>query len=97
MMRPRLDLGKLQYRDVVFSSSEDGQPLGTSSTSREPKESQWKVINIKIIEYVKEDDCPVKTLAKFMDCTATYIMVYLTIIYYSWQKWRNESKHTPSN
>ncbi|CEI87432.1 hypothetical protein RMCBS344292_01846 [Rhizopus microsporus] len=28
MMRPRSDLGRLQYRDVAFSWSEDGQLLG---------------------------------------------------------------------
>jgi hypothetical protein len=71
VMRPRSDLGRLHYRDVAFSWSEDGQLLGASLTSREPKESQWKTIKIGPAKQAKEDDCPVKTLAKFMDRTAS--------------------------
>ncbi|KAG1169791.1 hypothetical protein G6F70_007492 [Rhizopus microsporus] len=56
MMRPRLDL--------------DGRLLGVSLTSREPKESQWKTIKIGTAEQAK-DDCPVRTLAEFMDHTAS--------------------------
>ncbi|KAG1175130.1 hypothetical protein G6F46_000887 [Rhizopus delemar] len=35
MMRPRLDLERLQYQDVEFKWSDDGQLLGISLTSRQ--------------------------------------------------------------
>ncbi|CEG80004.1 hypothetical protein RMATCC62417_14401 [Rhizopus microsporus] len=71
MMRPRSDLGRLQYRDEAFSWLEGGQPLGVSLTSKESKESQWKTIKIGTAEQAKEGDCPVRTLAEFMDCTSS--------------------------
>lgn len=66
MMQPRSDFGRLQFRDVVFSWSSERQLLGVTLTSREPKESQWKTAKLGTIDKVKEDNCPVRTLATFI-------------------------------
>ncbi|KAG1360113.1 hypothetical protein G6F62_000266 [Rhizopus arrhizus] len=66
MMRPRSDLGRLQYPNVDFTWSDDGQLL----ISRQPKESQWKTAKIGVASQVDDIDCPVRTLKNFMDRTA---------------------------
>ncbi|CEI87698.1 hypothetical protein RMCBS344292_02107 [Rhizopus microsporus] len=71
IMRLCSDLGKLQYRDVDLSLSEDGQLLEVSLTSREPREIQWKTIKVGTAEQAKDDDCPVRASTEFMDRTAS--------------------------
>ncbi|CEG70600.1 hypothetical protein RMATCC62417_06466 [Rhizopus microsporus] len=66
MMRSRSDLGRLQFRDVVFSWSSERQLLGVTLTSREPKKSQWKAAKLGTIDNVKEDDCLFRTFANFI-------------------------------
>lgn len=71
MMRPRLDLERLQYQDVEFKWSDDGQLLGISLTSRQWKERQWKTAKIVLASQVDDIDYPVRTLKSFMDRTAS--------------------------
>src|SRR3972149_341629 len=66
MWRPRSDIGRLQYRDIILK--QDGLTSSIRIHARAPKESQVKPITLGIIE--DEDLCPVKTTFEFVTKTA---------------------------
>lgn len=66
MWRPRSDIGRIQYRDVLFSGP-DNEPTGASLFVREPKEAQFKHSRLGAIQ--DRTVCPVHTLKTFCDRT----------------------------
>ena len=66
MWRPRSDIGRLQYRDIILKQDEKTSSLRIHA--RTPKESQVKSITLGTIE--DEDLCPVKTTYQFVTKTA---------------------------
>ncbi|KAG1045554.1 hypothetical protein G6F43_011250 [Rhizopus delemar] len=62
MWRPRSDIGRLQYCDIVLKQDEMTSSIRIHA--RTPKESQVKSITLGTIE--DEDLCPVKTIFQFV-------------------------------
>jgi integrase len=66
MWRPRSDIGRIQFRDVIFSGPLDN-PTGVTIFVREPKEAQFNHSRLGAIE--DRTVCPVHTLKTFCDRT----------------------------
>jgi hypothetical protein len=67
MARPRSDVGKFQYRDVILQHDDQGKPLGAIVYFRQPKEAQVKPCTMGITNDVTI--CPVVTLSLFIQLT----------------------------
>jgi integrase len=68
MWRPRSDLGRLQYRDVLKYDSHAKYGSGYKLISREPKEADSKVSYVAPLSFTS-NLCPVLTLVLFLDRT----------------------------
>jgi hypothetical protein len=67
MARPRSDVGKIQYRDVILQHDDQGKLLGAIVYFRQPKEAQVKSCTMGIANDVTI--CPVVTLSLFIQRT----------------------------
>ncbi|KAG1639576.1 hypothetical protein G6F44_007697 [Rhizopus delemar] len=67
MWRPRSDIGRLQYHDVILK--QDGTTTSILLHARTPKEGQVKSVTLGTIE--DENVCPVRTAHQFILKTAT--------------------------
>lgn len=66
MWRPRSDIGRLQYQDVIIQA--EGSHHSITLHAREPKETQVK--STVLGEFTDQDLCPVRTLILFITKTA---------------------------
>lgn len=67
MWRPRSDIGRLQYRDIILKK-EDAGSFSVRIYSRNPKEGQVKTIILGELE--DKEMCTVRTLSNFISKTA---------------------------
>ncbi|ORE06509.1 hypothetical protein BCV72DRAFT_207318 [Rhizopus microsporus var. microsporus] len=65
--RPRSDIGKLQYRDIIFKHDDQGLLLGVTLIARSPKETDTKTSKPGTLE--DKENCPVYTLYQFWEHT----------------------------
>lgn len=69
MMRPRSDLGSLQFRDTHIIYDKNNEVIGATLIYREPKEQQWKTPKLGALDPKSKEKCPVKLLDLFLQRT----------------------------
>ncbi|KAG1549878.1 hypothetical protein G6F47_013124 [Rhizopus delemar] len=72
MARPRSDIGRLQFQDIIFNfeDSNNSIPTGVKIHFREPKENQVKTTRLGLLQDTRI--CPVSTLYLFISKSRIY-------------------------